>query len=238
MASDDERLIPPSIRDERALGFAAALARLSDLDLSPILVYMVDQVPSDVLPFLAEQFSVMGYDGWLMCSTDDERRALIKRAIELHRYKGTRWAVREIIKIIGYTDVTFTEQPPKRYHDGTLSRDRTEWRGTPGEQWALIRVLVDLPDSKAISAVQADLIRGGINAYKRRSSWLQHFGFRVRVVDELTPGEELTVKMGVSVEETVLDEPLAATIRYRSLHNGLRTYNGATYHGATFVEAL
>ena len=61
---------------------------------------------SDVL---GEQFDVMGYKGWNLCNSDTERRALIKRAIELHRYKGTKWAVQEALKSIGFEDIKITE---------------------------------------------------------------------------------------------------------------------------------
>lgn len=258
MASDEEKLIPAGMRDERALAFAAVLARLGELDLSPLLVYLVDQAPETVLPHLAEQFSVLGYDGWLMTTTDDERRALIKKSVELHRYKGTPWAIKEVIKAVGFPDVEIFERPPKRYHDGTITRDRSDYYGIPGAQWALFRVLVDLADETGIGAPAAGLVRGGINAYKNRRSWLQHLGFRTRISDQVDVTEELAIKVKPRMAEVLLEpfrrdgrhrhngtarrdaraELVNVTIRYRTLHNGLRRHNGTTFRGATFVEAL
>jgi phage tail P2-like protein len=87
----------------------AAKEYLDDLHLEILLVYLVDQVDARALPLLGKQFNVMGYKGWDLCNTDAERRALIKKAIELHRYKGTIWAVKEALKSIGFTDVVITE---------------------------------------------------------------------------------------------------------------------------------
>lgn len=87
----------------------AAKEYLDDLQLEVLLVYLIDQVDARALPILGDQFDVMGYKGWNLCATDAERRALIKRAIELHRYKGTPWAVAEALKSIGFTDVVITE---------------------------------------------------------------------------------------------------------------------------------
>lgn len=86
--------------DARFGPLAVLSERLSQLDLSVLLVYLVDLVGADLLPVLAEQFHVMGDEGWLLANADDQRRTLIKRAIELHRYKGTTWAVKEVLAVL------------------------------------------------------------------------------------------------------------------------------------------
>ncbi|MCS3806685.1 phage tail P2-like protein [Chromobacterium alkanivorans] len=95
-------LLPPVLASDprfRALG--QLTGRISQQDLSPLLVYLVDQVDTELLPVLAEQFHVMGDEGWLLASDERQQRALIKRAIELHRYKGTLWAVQEVFRVLG-----------------------------------------------------------------------------------------------------------------------------------------
>ena len=49
---------------------------------------------------MAKQFHVLGLEGWDYASTESEKRSLLKQAAELHRYKGTPWAVRQGIKRI------------------------------------------------------------------------------------------------------------------------------------------
>ena len=87
----------------------AAKECLDDLNLEVLLIYLIDQVDARALSLLGDQFDVMGIKGWNLCNSDADRRRLIKRAIELHRYKGTIWAVRESLKSIGFNDVVITE---------------------------------------------------------------------------------------------------------------------------------
>lgn len=63
----------------------------------------MDTVKPDLLPLLAEQFHIDGDEGWLLTQTEQQRRDLIKQSIELHRHKGTPWALREVFRILGVT---------------------------------------------------------------------------------------------------------------------------------------
>jgi phage tail P2-like protein len=58
----------------------------------------------------------LGYKGWKLANTEDDKRSLIKKAIELHRYKGTVWAVKEAMKSIGFTDAVLIE------HTGSIGQ--------------------------------------------------------------------------------------------------------------------
>lgn len=109
---DSELIIPTSIRDERTPGFAAAIDRLGNIDIAPLLVYLVNEVHASALPHLAEQFNVYGRSSWRLASTEADKRNLIKRAIELHRYKGTPWAVKEAILALGFAEVDLVEGGP------------------------------------------------------------------------------------------------------------------------------
>ncbi|MFZ5659205.1 MAG: phage tail protein I [Pseudomonadota bacterium] len=96
----DALLLPPPLAGDarfRALGQLAA--RISEMDLSPLLVYLVDTVNASALPNLAEQLHILG-EGWQFARDDNERRRLLKRAIELHRYKGTRWAIQQVLETL------------------------------------------------------------------------------------------------------------------------------------------
>ena len=97
-------------------GSAALLAkeykagRLDSINLEALMVYLVDIVDSSALPWLGEQFSLFG-DGWELAESDDVRRTLIKSAIELHRYKGTPWAIKQALKKLGLERFTLIEHP-------------------------------------------------------------------------------------------------------------------------------
>ncbi|EFH3411856.1 phage tail protein I [Escherichia coli] len=91
-------LQPPLAGDERFTRLAnLAAERFAQLDLTALLIYLVD---ATALPSLAEQFHVQGLEGWLFARDERQKRDLIKQAIELHRYRGTPWAVRQVLKIL------------------------------------------------------------------------------------------------------------------------------------------
>ena len=55
--------------------------RFSKIDIDTLLVIIIDNLPSDALPHLAEQYHITGNEGWLHANTENEKRALIKNAI-------------------------------------------------------------------------------------------------------------------------------------------------------------
>lgn len=77
--------------------FDELFARFQDLDTEVLLVYLIDSVNESALVHLAEQFHIMGNEGWLQTKTTIEKRELIKNAIELHRYKGTKYALIKVL---------------------------------------------------------------------------------------------------------------------------------------------
>ncbi|MCL1861775.1 MAG: phage tail protein I [Proteobacteria bacterium] len=95
----DPLLIPPLARDARCQVIAELAARVGHIDLSPLLVYLIDSVDASVLPYLAEQWSVLD-EGWQYADTDADKRRLLHRAIDMHRYKGTRWAVENALDVL------------------------------------------------------------------------------------------------------------------------------------------
>ena len=107
----DQQLPPALVGDER-FGWLNELLNenMQRLDLNPMLVYLVDLVPPSLLPILAEQFSMLEEATWPVARSDDDRRALIKTAIMLHRYKGTPWAVKQALATIGYPVLELIEQ--------------------------------------------------------------------------------------------------------------------------------
>lgn len=94
----DETLIP--INDENTKAFNELFDRLGTLDLTPVLIYLVDEVEPSALPHLAEQFHIMGFEGWLFGLSDKEKRDLVKNAIKIHKYKGTKFAIRKIFEAL------------------------------------------------------------------------------------------------------------------------------------------
>lgn len=77
--------------------FDELFSRFQSLDTDALLVYLIDKVDESALVHLAEQFHIMGNEGWLLTKTVAEKREIIKKAIELHRYKGTKYALVKVL---------------------------------------------------------------------------------------------------------------------------------------------
>lgn len=127
---------------------------LSEVDLDAMLVYLVDLVRPNLLPVLADQFSMLDEAAWLLAESVDARRNLIKNAAELHRYKGTPWAIREVIRLLGFGEVRLQEGLGSQVHDGTILRDGSHVHGDPSS-WPLYRVFLE----RSITNDQAALVR-------------------------------------------------------------------------------
>jgi phage tail P2-like protein len=128
--------------------------RHAGIDLTPMLVYLIDLVKAPLLPVLADQFSLFDEAVWMLAESEDARRSLIKNAVELHRYKGTPWAIREIIRLLGFGEVQLQEGLGGRKYDGSIAFDGLYLYGDSGA-WAAYRVIFNDP----ITNDQADLIR-------------------------------------------------------------------------------
>lgn len=85
------------LNDLSAKVFDELFSRFQDLDTDALLVYLIDKVNESALVHLAEQFHIMGNEGWLLTKTVAEKREIIKKAIELHRYKGTKYALVKVL---------------------------------------------------------------------------------------------------------------------------------------------
>ena len=147
----DNRLIP--IKDESSLAFNELFDRLGTLDLTVLLIYLVDNVNASALPHLAEQFHVTGNEGWLLTGSKLEQRQLIKESIKIHRIKGTKAAVKNVLKALNL--------------EGKIQ----EWFEYSGEPYHF-RIFVVLKD-RAYDSGTFDLLKKMIDEYKNVRSVLE-----------------------------------------------------------------
>lgn len=95
----DKPLTP--INDISSLAFDKLFSRYQDLDTNALLIYIFDSVNESALIHLAEQFHITGKEGWINCKTTEEKRNLIKNSLNLHRFKGTKYALIRVLDILG-----------------------------------------------------------------------------------------------------------------------------------------
>ncbi|MDA8428203.1 MAG: phage tail protein I [Geobacteraceae bacterium] len=165
----DERLIPGGLRnDDSAYAYNEMAERLGAMDLTPLLVYIVDNVDASVLPYLAEQFHVTGYEGWRQAKNDAERRALLKNAREMHRYKGTEYALELAINSLGltFTVLKWWEYSGLPYH---------------------FKISFDLLDS-GITADEQTLLTALVNEYKAKRDVLDNMEFNLAISGDVFVG--------------------------------------------------
>jgi len=149
-------LFPPNLREDKNIqAFAEILDKvfssLTEEELQKLFVYAIDSQPEEVLDWLAWQFHVEGYD---LAKTLEEKRNLVKNAIELHRYKGTKYAVEKVLSSLN------------------LSGEVKEWFEYEGEPYRFklfIKSVISETDlwDKLVSLV---------NEYKNERSWLDGIG--------------------------------------------------------------
>lgn len=110
-----------------------------------------DTCPAPLLPWLAWARSV---DWWELAESEDQQRALIKASYRLHQRKGTPWAIKEALNVLGFGDSTIIERATGRRYDGTLSYNGNEPHGDP-TRWAVYRVILTRP----VTTEQANRIK-------------------------------------------------------------------------------
>lgn len=133
--------------------------RFSQLDLECILVSIIDNVPVDALPHLAEQYHITGNEGWLQALSEQEKRNLIKSAIKIHRYKGTKYALEEIFKTLNIV--------------GNVE----EWFNYGGKPY-YFKIILQI-FNRSINEETENKLLGLINEYKNERSWLDEIQFHL-----------------------------------------------------------
>lgn len=178
--------------------------RLDSIDLTVLLVYLVEMVPASALSSLAKQFDLLGYKGYSLATNDEEKRKVIINAIERKRYSGTPWALKEALKSVGYGESEIIEGLTAIY-DGTFKYDGTITYGSNG--WALFSIdKIDLGEKKGYKESDLSIIRELINIYKRSVTMLVNLGFAANLSEEQIMKGIVNVKVfdisGNLIEET------------------------------------
>lgn len=145
-----QRLLPPNRTPlELALAEASTLALDTD-GLRHLWTAMLCLAP--LLPWLSWTLSV---EAWHDAKSDDARRALILTSIEIHRHKGTPWAIRLLIRSLGFGEVDIIERVGGRTHNGTFRRNGIYPRAPLATTWATYMVSFQRP----ITNAQAERLR-------------------------------------------------------------------------------
>ncbi len=228
----DSRLIPAGIRDASTLAFNELIDRLGVVPLDQLLVYLVDNISAEALPHLAEQFHITGLEGWTLCDTEADKRRLIKRAVWLHRKKGTPWAVKEGLRSVGFGGALIDEQIQSLRYDGTQVFSGDEEYGA-GANWARFNINLDLGENRGVSATETALIRAVVDEWKNVRSHLAAIVFSAATSDTATIAESATLTAIDGQTETLpwgmrYDGSTAYNSGRALAYDGADIYNGTT----------
>ena len=207
MSQTNENILADSIAGVPHLAAfdAMAAARMNAIELEALLVYVIDSVSSTALPTLANQFDVEGFVGYGVATNDAQRRDIIKRAIELKRYMGTVFAIKEAMKTVGYTDAILTEGIDL---------------GNPSIDWARFSVNSELGDTVGLDGVSQSNLANLIREYKNVRSFLEGISYSVAIVDNIDPlNDDLNIRYQAP--------DLAEDLGHKSFfYDGTFTHNG------------
>lgn len=183
--------------------FDVAIAKyIATVPVEKMLVYNIDQVDSAALPVLAEQFDVLGYKGMRIAKKQEDQRQIIKRAIELHKYKGTVWGLKEAMKSVGFFDLVINENVG---HWANFSI-------------TLLNAGVGITDSSI-----SDLHKM-IEEYKPQRSNLVSINMEILVQEEIVLGEDIQgITQDIKTDDTIV---FTAALFY----DGKGNYNGNYDH--------
>jgi phage tail P2-like protein len=158
-----KELTPPSIRELQPLvdTFDASFEELKKHIIKVLIYPRIDEIEDEsLLDLLGWQFHIEGYD---QAQTIQEKRNLIKHAIELHRFKGTPYAIKKVFQALN------------------LEAELSEWfdyNGDPYRFKVLVKTII--PDEDTYLRL-IELI----NEYKNVRSWLDAIGFHRELTNNI-----------------------------------------------------
>jgi len=208
MSQTNENILADSIAGVPHLAAFDAMvaARMNSIELEALLVYVIDSVSASALPTLARQFDVEGFVGYGVATNDAQRREIIKRAIELKRYMGTVYAIREAMRICGYTDAILNEGIDM---------------GNPLIDWARFSIDSELGDTVGLDGVSQSNLAKLIREYKNVRSYLEGISYTIGIFDTL---DQLFDELNIIYDSPAMEEDLG----YKSFfYDGTYNYDGS-----------
>ncbi len=198
-------LLPPN-RTPAEEATELTCARMSDLPVAIGDLWNPDACPADLLPWLAWALSV---EEWAAAWSEEHKRAVVRRAIRVHRLKGTRRAVELALDALGF------------------SIDLVEWfeEGAPEHTFRLDAFAPDIFDAgQALDAGLVATITRLVEATKpARAHWSLRVGERRRAVAALSSGQRSRRADTIRRTPGIVPDVRAPTLSARAGHRLIRT---------------
>lgn len=195
------------------------IERLGQIDLSPMLVYRIDSVPAEALPFLAWQFDILS-PLWQSVApviksidTITDVDALIDidtlteaASVGVLQAEVAIAAERELIKIAiqlhryrGTPWSIKTALATLGWTEVSILEGQASWGGgayPPSQGWAAFRVAIQLQPDDRIAASATDTATAAINFFKPARSVLDSIVFVLPAMADSVPGPVDSLMLG------------------------------------------
>lgn len=172
-------MLPASINhDETIQNISQSIdvpIKITENDFLNVEIYsLIDTAVEPLLSSLAWHFSLTHEYLWKLAESLTAKRELLKIATKLHQKKGTPWAIRNIIRALGFGEVDIIEGAGIRYRDGSYIRNSLKNHGGLAGQWACYRIIFHQPITNDI----AELLKRGIPEYAPERCQLVRLDYR------------------------------------------------------------
>ncbi|MGA7870163.1 MAG: phage tail protein [Candidatus Binatus sp.] len=216
----------PSINDTRTQALLVLIARLAALDLSTLLVYRIDSVVEEALPFLAWQFDILsplwqlvapvslGVDALTNIDLLIDVDNLIESGGLVSAQALTEAGERELLKsAVALHRFRGTPWAVKQalaslgWTQVTLLEGQLSWGGDaypPNQGWAAFRVMIDLAAGQGVSIGAASTASAAVNFFKPARAWLDSLWFAVPAISDVGPAPSDRLTLG-GIAEYQLD---------------------------------
>lgn len=159
--------LPASIKDATTAAIVSVLnERFNAVPVENVLVWKLDTAVDAAVPEIA---TFLGLDGPEFGIGSGPPRTLVRQGVALCRKRGTRGAIREVLRRLDFGEVVFVIDG-RRVHDGTIFHDGAWLHGDPAWfRWAVFGLIVTTAD--AMSADRLRQLWDAVDEWKSKRDW-------------------------------------------------------------------
>lgn len=179
-------MIPSSIKGPAVDPFEMIIRRLGSteegFDLRLLAPLYLDRPDGEEVPQSVLQHTAWWMDVDILGLPYEQQVLMVKEAVSLHRRRGTKWAIRRELQVLGFVAVSVMEgNTAALVHDGTWTHDGTYVHGGDRDEWAVFRVAM-----LGIRGFDARLVLAAIERGKNARSRLIGLTITLRYTMPLT----------------------------------------------------
>ena len=149
---------PHSIRDTRGLAMEPLVARLADVDQDLVLLQDPDTAAAVALASIAWGWDMLG-PLWESLPDEAARRDYLEAMYSLQSRRGTPWAVKEALRILGWPGAVILDNQGALLYDGTADFNGFYYYGIGFGEWYEWGVELDLSGGEGFTSGQYDLVK-------------------------------------------------------------------------------